>query len=63
MEINELDLVWGAREIGRVIGRTERQTFYLLEIGAIKCAKKAGTQYVASRAALRRELAGETEAA
>ena len=47
---------WGAREIGKIIGRTERQAHYLLENGQLESAKKKGGRWVASRAALLREL-------
>jgi hypothetical protein len=39
-----LGIVWGAREIGREINRTERQTHYLLEQGVIKAARKVSTK-------------------
>jgi hypothetical protein len=52
----DLDLVWGAAEIARVINRTERQTYHLLTIGAIKSAKKVGGRHVADRHALRTEF-------
>jgi hypothetical protein len=39
-----LDIVWGARDIGKVIGRTERQTHYLLETGAIRAARKTSSK-------------------
>lgn len=44
----EADLVWGGEEIGKVIGRTARVTFSLLEKGEIP-AKKVGGRWVASR--------------
>ena len=47
---------WGAREIGKIIGRTERQAHYLLENGQLESAKKKGGRWVASRAALLREF-------
>ena len=47
---------WGAREIGKIIGRTERQAHYLLENGQLESAKKKGGRWVANRAALLREL-------
>jgi hypothetical protein len=50
------DFRWGADQIGQVIGRTSRQAFHLLSRGEIKCAKKVGGRWVASRAALLREL-------
>jgi hypothetical protein len=56
---NALDnsgFVWGAEEIGAVIGRTSRQTHHLLTQGAIKSAKKVGGRWVVSRSALLREI-------
>jgi hypothetical protein len=52
----ELDLVWGARGIGKEINRTATQTHYLLTSGAIRCAKQVGKLWVADRQALRREF-------
>lgn len=46
-----LDLVWGARAISRLIGKTERATFHLLEKGDLP-AKKVGNQWVVSRRAV-----------
>lgn len=44
----QADLVWGGEEIARVIGRTARVTFSLLEKGELP-AKKVGGRWVASR--------------
>jgi hypothetical protein len=54
-----IELAWGSRAIGSVIGRTERQTNHLLIKGRIKSARKLGGVYVASVAALRREFGGQ----
>ncbi|WP_320410484.1 DNA-binding protein [Devosia sp. Root413D1] len=43
-----LDLAWGAREIARLIGKTPRATFHMLEGGQIP-ARKIGGQWVVSR--------------
>lgn len=49
MQENEaLDLVWGAEEIAKLIGRTVTQTHYLLRTGKLP-AKQVGERYVASR--------------
>ena len=40
--------VWGAVNIGKLIGRNKRQTFYLLENGFIP-AKKVGNLWVTSK--------------
>ena len=52
------DLVWGTADIGRVINRNPRQVFHLISTGALKSVQKKGGRYVASRAALLKELAG-----
>ena len=46
-----LNLVWGAEEIGKVIGRTPRVTFHLLTTGSLP-AKKVGGRWVAERSKL-----------
>lgn len=51
-----LDLLWGTKEISKVIRRTERQTGYLLEAQKLKSAKKIGGRWVVSRSALLAEL-------
>ena len=43
-------------EIGRVIGRGERQTFHLLQIGEIKSARRVGGRWCAGREALLKEF-------
>jgi hypothetical protein len=50
------DFLWGADNIGRVIGRTRRQTHHLLASGRLKSAKKIGGSWVANRIALISEL-------
>lgn len=58
------DAVWGAVEIGKEINRSARQTFHLLESGALP-ARKVGKSWVASRRKLRAlvEGAGDNEVA
>ena len=51
---------WGAIEIGRIIGRNQKQTLKLLVNGEIKSARKMGGLWVASRGALLRELGDES---
>ena len=46
------DLLWGAEAIGRVINRTPRQTFHLLENNLLPFAKKVGGKWACSRRAL-----------
>lgn len=47
----ELDLVWGLAAIAKIIGRTERQTHYMLQTGRLP-AKQIGIRWVAKRSAL-----------
>ena len=42
--------IWGAVNIGKLIGRNKRQSFYLLEQGLIP-AKKVGNLWVTTRRA------------
>ena len=44
----KLDLVWEVAEIAKIIGRTERQTFHMLNAGKLP-GKKVGGRWVASR--------------
>jgi hypothetical protein len=53
---SEVNFVWNAGPIGAVIGRNPRQTHHLLTKGEIKCARKVGGRWVASRSALLREF-------
>jgi hypothetical protein len=48
---NNMDLIWGGEEIAKVIGRTARVTFTLLEKGELP-AKKVGNRWVAERSKL-----------
>jgi hypothetical protein len=52
-------LVWGAEQIGEVIGKPARAAFYLLEQGLLP-AKKIGGRWVASRRRLLEAVIGET---
>lgn len=49
---DKLELIWGARAIAAVIGKTDRATFAMLERGQIPGARKVGVQWVISRKAL-----------
>jgi hypothetical protein len=51
-------LAWGAGEISAVIGRSPRQTFYMLERGLLP-ARKVGRLWSASPRKLLAYLAGE----
>ncbi|PSH68549.1 hypothetical protein CU102_12355 [Phyllobacterium brassicacearum] len=46
-----MDLVWGAGEIAKIIGRSARSTFHMLETGELP-AKKVGGRWVAERGQL-----------
>jgi hypothetical protein len=50
--------VWGAEAIGRVINRPARQTFHLLESGALP-AKKIGGRWTAIPRRLLAAISGE----
>lgn len=46
-----LDLVWEVSEIAKIIGRTPRQTFHMINKGELP-AKKVGGRWVAERSKL-----------
>lgn len=50
---SSIDLVWEVEAIAKLIGRTPRQTFYLLSSGQLP-AKKVGNRWVAERGKLLR---------
>jgi hypothetical protein len=49
-------VIWGAEAIGREIGLNPRQTFYLLEKGALP-ATRVGRKWCSTRSALRAHFA------
>lgn len=53
-----VELVWGGEGIAKVIDRSTRQTFHLLESGQLP-AKKVGGRWVSERGKLLRFLLGE----
>jgi hypothetical protein len=55
-EVPTSDFVWGADDIGAVIGRDKSSTYYMLKRGLIKSARKSGNRWHASRSALLREF-------
>jgi hypothetical protein len=57
-----LDLVWGATAIAKVIGRSERSTFHMLERNLLP-AKRVGGRWCASRRKLLDALTGNEPAA
>ena len=54
----KIDLLWEVTEIAKAIGRTERQTFHLLQSGELP-AKKVGGRWVAERGQLIRFFMGD----
>jgi hypothetical protein len=56
------DVLWGCARIAKVIGRSERSVFHLLENGLLP-AKKVGGRWVASRRKLLDALTGNEPAA
>lgn len=54
----ELDLIWGAEEIAKAIGRSTRSTFHMLDTGELP-ARKVGGRWVAERSQLLRFFLGE----
>ncbi len=54
----KIDLLWEVAEIAKAIGRTERQTFHLLQSGELP-AKKVGGRWVAERGQLIRFFMGD----
>lgn len=49
---NEIDLVWGVGPIGKLIGRSYRQTYHMIQSGNLPMVKQVGERYVASRSKL-----------
>ena len=56
------DLLWGVREIGKAIRRSERQVYHLLAQRLLP-GRKIGASWVASRRKLLAALMGDDEAA
>jgi len=50
-ENEPLDLIWGLEDIARAIGRTVRQTHYMLSTGKLP-AKQIGNRWVVERSKL-----------
>ncbi|MEZ0002048.1 hypothetical protein ABIA18_003845 [Sinorhizobium fredii] len=50
---DSMDLIWGAAEIAKLIGRSPRATFHMLDNGELP-AKKVGGRWVAERGNLLR---------
>lgn len=47
-----LDLVWGIEAIAKVIGRTPRQTYHMVQAESLPVVRQVGKRYVASRSKL-----------
>lgn len=54
----EVDLIWEVKEIAKLIRRTERQTFHMLNKGELP-ARKVGGRWVAERSRLISFLMGD----
>jgi hypothetical protein len=64
-KMNQVDKdtpVWGAAEIGAVIGKDERATFHMLENGLLP-ARKVGGRWVSARKKLLAAVIGDENAA
>ena len=59
----QLKTVWGAEAIGVFIGRDLRQTYYLLDKGLIRSARRIGNHWVANEDDLRREFSNARDEA
>lgn len=60
---DELDLIWGVAEIGKLIGRNYSQTYHLIQAGHLPIVQRLGERYVVSRAKLLRFFLGDEHAA
>jgi hypothetical protein len=51
--LSEPEFIWGAENIGKVIGRSERQVYYLIDSGHLGDAVfRIGDKFVARRSRL-----------
>ena len=57
----KMNVIWGARAIGKAINKNERQAFHLLETRAIP-GKKIGGQWTAEENELREVWRGKVKA-
>lgn len=55
-QLDQLDLLWGAAEIGAALGVSDRKVFHYLENGWITGARRVGKRWVISRKALVRQF-------
>jgi hypothetical protein len=54
--VKTLGLIHGAKAIGAILGKSPRETFYLLERGHIEGAKKLGAQWCVPESKLRQQF-------
>jgi hypothetical protein len=52
-------IVWGAAEIGKVVGRTEKQIYYIVEKRMLKSIRRLGGRLCADADRLLAEIAGD----
>jgi hypothetical protein len=52
------EFLWGADQIGPVIGLSARQAYHRLDAGQVKSARKVGGIWFANRTALLKEFGG-----
>jgi hypothetical protein len=48
----DFDILWGASEIARAIGRSTRETYHLLQTARLRGPKKVGGRWCVTRLAL-----------
>lgn len=51
------NLIWGARDIARFLGKTERATYHMLEQKQLPGAAKIGNQHVLDVELFRKKIA------
>lgn len=49
LKLENLDLIWGVEDIGKLIGRNYQQTYHMIRSGKLPPVKQVGERYVASR--------------
>jgi hypothetical protein len=61
-DFEKLDVLWGAKEIARYIGRSPRAAFHMLENGQIP-GRKTGKLWMATKRELAAALSSDAAAA
>lgn len=51
-ESEKIDLVWGIKAIGELIGLSQQQTYHKVRSGQLPVVKRVGESYVVSRSKL-----------